>query len=123
MTTISAVRARRALGAIRLFNGSMALIAPEAMLRRLGTDPVKDPSGIYPLRMFGVRTVLIAADLLLNSPDEARAAARRGVVIHASDALAAAAAGLRGDLPRKVAVLTTALSTLNTALAIAGSRD
>jgi hypothetical protein len=52
--------AQRLLGAIRLFNGAVALVAPEVMARRLGTDPDAAPAPIHPLRMFGVRTVVPA---------------------------------------------------------------
>jgi hypothetical protein len=122
MTSGSALLARRALAAIRLVNGTLAVVAPRVMLRRLGTDPVEDPSGVYPLRMFGVRTVLIGVDLLVRG-DTAREVARRGILIHACDAAAAAAAGVRGDLPRRVAVAATALSGLNAVLAVVGSSE
>jgi hypothetical protein len=122
MTSGSALLARRALAAIRLVNGTLAVAAPRVILRRLGTDPVEDPSGVYPLRMFGVRTVLIGVDLLVRG-DTAREVARRGILIHACDAAAAAAAGVRGDLPRRVAVAATALSGLNAVLAVVGSSE
>jgi len=115
--------ARKTLAAIRLFNGAAGLLAPEFLLRRLGTDPAVDRSGIYPFRMFGIRTVLIGADLLLLGGEERRRATRLAVVIHATDTVSAAAAGLRGDLPRKAAVLTTLISAGNTALAVISTRE
>ena len=75
MTTRSD-RARRILAIVRLFNGSAALLVPELMLRRLGTDPQRDPSGIYPLRMFGIRTVLIGAELLALQGEARRRSTR-----------------------------------------------
>jgi len=121
MTTRSD-RARRILAIVRLFNGSAALLVPELMLRRLGTDPQRDPSGIYPLRMFGIRTVLIGAELLALQGEARRRSTRLGIVIHASDTIAAATGGLRGQLPRSAAVATTLISSVNTALAIVASR-
>ena len=44
-----------------------------------------------------------------------------GIVIHASDTAAAAAGGIRGELPPRVAALLTGISTVNTTLAILGS--
>jgi hypothetical protein len=119
---INSDRAGRALAIVRLFNGSAALLAPELMLRRLGTDPRHDPSGIYPLRMFGIRTVLIGVQLLASRGEARRHAARIGILIHASDTIAAATGGLRGQLPRRAALVTTLISSVNTALAVVASR-
>ena len=114
--------AGRALAAIRLFNGAGALFVPETALKRLGGDPAHDGSAVYPLRMFGVRTLLLGTELLVLTGEERRRAARRGIVIHGSDVLAAAAAGLRGYLPRRVAVATVLISSINTYLAVTASR-
>jgi hypothetical protein len=116
-------QARKILAGVRLFNGSMALVAPKLLLRRLGTDTNVDSSGVYPFRMFGIRTVLIGADLLLLQGEERRRAAQLAVVIHACDTVSAASAGLRGYLPRKAAVVATAISASNTALAVLATRE
>jgi hypothetical protein len=115
--------ARKTLAAVRLFNGTSALFVPELLLRRLGADPEVDRSGGYPFRMFGIRTILLGADLLLLRGPERRRATRLAVVIHATDTISAATAGLRGDLPRKAAVVTTLISAGNTALAIISTRE
>ncbi|MFL6127924.1 MAG: hypothetical protein ACJ73E_02530 [Mycobacteriales bacterium] len=115
--------ARKVLAGIRIFNGTAGLLAPEFLLRRLGTDLARDRSGIYPFRMFGIRTILIGADLLVLQGEQRRRAARFAVLIHASDTVAAATAGLRGDLPRKAAAVTTLISAGNTALAVLASRE
>jgi len=123
MTVLNPGNARKALAAVRLFNGAAGLLAPRLLLRRLGTDPAIDTSGSYPFRMFGVRTVLLGADLLLLHGDERRRATRLAVLIHATDTVSAATAGLRGDLPRKAAVVATLISAGNTALAITATRE
>jgi hypothetical protein len=120
---LSPAVARKTLAAVRLFNGTAGLLVPELLLRRLGTDPKVDRSGIYPFRMFGVRTILLGADLLLLRGDERRRATRLAVVIHATDTISAAAAGLRGDLPRKAAAVTTLISAGNTVLAVISTRE
>jgi len=115
--------ARKALGTIRVLNGVAGLLAPEFLLRRLGADPGTQRFAVYPFRMFGIRTILIGADLLV-APGEARARATRlAVLIHAVDTLSAATAGLRGDLPRKAAVSTVLISAGNTVLAVLASRE
>lgn len=112
-----------ALASIRLFNGASALLIPEAMLKRLGGDPGHDATAVYPLRMFGVRTVLLGVELLVLKGEQRRRAAARGIVIHGSDVLAAAAAGLRGHMPPRVALATVLISSVNTCLAITASRS
>jgi hypothetical protein len=109
------------LGSIRLFNGTAALLVPEMSARRLGTDPDASPAPIYPLRMFGVRTVILGAELLFGSPETRRRSMQLGVLIHASDTAAAALGGIRRQLPPGTAALLTGVSTLNTALAALGS--
>jgi len=115
------VAARKALAAVRLFNGTAALLVPRLMLRRLGA-PAADRSGVYPLRMFGIRTIVIGSDLLLLRGDELRRATQLAVLIHACDTVSAATAGVRGDLPRKSAVVATTVSAINTGLALVASR-
>jgi hypothetical protein len=115
--------ARKALATVRIVNGTLGLVAPKLLLKRLGTDPEQDPSGIYPFRMFGIRTLLIGLDLLVLTGEERRRATRLAVLIHATDTLSAATAGVRGYLPRKVALLTTAISATNTAMAVIANRE
>jgi hypothetical protein len=111
--------ARYTLAAIRLFNGGAALFAPEKLARRLGADPQANGAVIYVLRMFGVRTVVIGTELLVLRGEALDRSLRKGVLIHATDTVAAAAAGAKGYLPPRTAALTTLISTVNTGLAIA----
>ena len=108
--------ARIGLAGIRLLNGVLALFTPTLLAKRFGDTPRS--SVIYALRLFGVRTIVIGIELLV--PDEAlRASALRyAIPIHASDTVSAALAGMQGQLPRRTAIMLTALSGLNTTLAI-----
>lgn len=115
------VAARKALAGIRLFNGAAALLVPRLMLRRLGST-AGDRSGVYPLRLFGIRTIVIGSDLLWPPDDEVRRSTQAAVLIHACDTVSAASAGLRGDLPRKPAIAATLLSACNTGLAVLANR-
>ncbi|GAA4588019.1 hypothetical protein BJY16_008420 [Actinoplanes octamycinicus] len=114
--------AATALGVIRVAVGSAALVVPEMMVKRFGGDPGKDAAAIYPLRMFGVRTVLLGTELLVNSGEERRRVAQRGVLIHGSDVLAAVLAGRSGALPPRAATTAITLSSINVALALLASR-
>ena len=107
--------ARIALATIRLVNGTMALLAPEMMLRRLGADPAVNGVAVYPLRMFGIRTVLLGAELLTDGSVQQKG--QVGILIHATDAASAITAGLRRQLPARVAIVAAGISLTNTALA------
>jgi hypothetical protein len=113
---LSRDHARLALATIRLVNGTLALAAPNALLRRLGADPNVNKVAIYPMRMFGIRTVVLGVQLLIDAPSPE--ADRFGVVIHATDAATAITAGLRRELPPRVAALTSMISLINTGLAV-----
>jgi hypothetical protein len=113
---LSRDHARLALATIRLVNGTLALAAPNALLRRLGADPNVNKVAIYPMRMFGIRTVVLGVQLLIDAPSPE--ADRFGVVIHATDAATAITAGVRRELPPRVAALTSMISLINTGLAV-----
>jgi hypothetical protein len=108
--------ARMALATIRLANGTLALLTPNALLRRLGADPSLNKVAIYPMRMFGIRTIVLGVQLLIDPPSPETD--RFGVVIHATDAATAITAGLRRQLPPRVAIMTAGISLTNTALAL-----
>ncbi len=110
--------ARITLAGIRLFNGVAALFVPATLARRLGVDPDANPAALYALRLFGVRTVLIGAQLLLRDGGVRSHSLRIAPVIHALDATAALIAGERGQLPRRAATTAALISTVNTALAL-----
>jgi hypothetical protein len=111
--------ARISLGLIRLVNGLLALLAPTLLLRQLRVDPQLEAAAKYPFRLFGIRTVLIAADLLLNRGPARADAVRLAPIIHVSDTISAAIAGIRGELPRRAAITATLISTVNVALSLA----
>ena len=110
--------ARITLACIRLFNGVAALFVPVTLARQLGVDPAANPAALYALRLFGVRTVLIGAQLLLRDGRVRAHSLRVAPAIHALDASAALIAGERGQLPRRAATTAAIISTVNTVLAI-----
>jgi hypothetical protein len=113
--------ARIALAWIRLINGALALIAPAFLARQVGVDPDLNPGVKYAFRMFGVRTVLIGADLLLQTGEERARSLRTAVIIHASDTLAALLAALSKGFPARARFIVV-ISAINTALAVYANR-
>ena len=114
--------ARIALACIRLFNGLVGLLAPTILLRGLQLDPEKNPGAFYAFRLFGVRTVILGAELLQGDAAVRERSLRLGVAIHASDTIAAVLAGLSGQIPRPAATRVALLSALNTCLSIYAQR-
>ena len=112
----------KALASIMLANGTLGMMAPRFLTRRLGVKPELQPGMIYVFRMFGVRTVFLAVDLI-RVPDQRGRSLREGVLVHSVDAGAALTAGALGQLPGRHALLVAAISIVNTALAIRGAQS
>ncbi len=113
--------ARILLAGIRLINGLAALLVPGFLARRIGVDPDVNPGVVYVFRMFGIRTLLIGAELIVQTGDRRAEALRRAVLIHASDTLAASLATLSGNFPKDGRVIVW-ISAVNTVLALIASR-
>jgi hypothetical protein len=113
--------ARVLLACIRLLNGGAALLVPGFLARQIGVDPDANPGITYVFRMFGIRTVLIGIELLVQDGEQRREAVRRGILIHASDTLAAYLATLSGAFPRQGRAIVF-ISATNAVLAIVASR-
>jgi len=112
--------ARIRLALIRLFNGLAALLVPAVLARQVGIDPDANPGALYVFRMFGIRTVLLGAELLIQTGDRRAEALRRAVLIHASDTLAAFLATLSGNFPKRGRLIVW-ISAANTVLAVVAS--
>ena len=110
--------ARILLAGIRIFNGAGGLLAPKALARRVSPEPEPNPAAIYAFRLFGVRTVKIGADLLSGDAAVREHAARAALGIHASDTLTAGMLLLRGLVTKRAGIMLTAISALNTFLAL-----
>ena len=117
---LSRRHARYGLATVRTINGSLGLIAPKVLIKRL--DPAHEPSpaAIYAFRLFGIRTILLGLDLLVRPSAEVRRAMREGVLIHLSDVFTIVLLGAQHKVPPRTAALTTLISATNVAMAVAG---
>src|SRR3979490_3445602 len=93
--------ARILLACVRLLMGLVGLLAPGIPARQIGVDPKTNPGVLYVFRMFGIRTVLVGAELLMQTGDRRTEALRRAVVIHASDTLAALLTARTANFPKR----------------------
>jgi hypothetical protein len=115
-------RARYALGVSRLVNGSLALAVPSKLVKTFGEDPADNGPALYALRLFGVRTVVLALQLLLADDASLPTHLKYAVWIHGSDTASALTAGVRHELPARAAATGTLLSSLNTLFAVTARR-
>lgn len=110
--------ARYALGAVRLFNGAATLFATRPFGKRLGVDPDTSPAAVYALRLFGIRTIYVGAELLFARGDHLRDAVTVAPAIHVSDTVSAVLAGVGGQLPKKSARTAAVISGVNVLLSL-----
>jgi hypothetical protein len=111
--------ARYALGVVRVVNGAIGLVAPAVIMRRFGEDdPAGNPAATYALRLFGIRTVLIGADLIRTKGGELDHAVRVAPVIHASDTATVLALQRSKQLSPELARPLALISGANTVLAV-----
>jgi hypothetical protein len=111
--------ARYALGAIRVVTGALGLVMPAVIIRRLGgKDARADAAAVYGLRLFGVRTIVLGADLFLLRKRELRGALRSAVLIHGSDTATVLSLWRNKQLSPERARPLALISGANTALAV-----
>jgi energy-converting hydrogenase Eha subunit E len=110
--------ARLLLAGIRLLNGSIALLSPGLITRQLGAGDEEYTTAHYALRMFGIRTILIAIDLLRPAGPARDHAIRIAPIIHASDTAAATLAVRLGTLSTGAALSVITISAVNTLLSL-----
>ncbi len=115
--------ARLLLASIRLVNGSIALCAPELIIRQLRPGPEEQPVAQYALRMFGIRTILLAIDLFRPAGQVREQAIRMAPIIHATDTIAATLAARSGSIPTGAGRAIMAISAINTLLALVMQPD
>lgn len=109
--------ARILLACTRVLMGLLGLLAPGIPAKQIGVDPKANPGIEYVFRMFGIRTVLIGVELLMQTGDRRAEALRRAVLIHASDTLAAYLAARSGYFPKQGRIIVW-ISAANTILAV-----
>lgn len=92
---------------------------PSFIIKRFGEDPGASAAAVYGLRLFGVRTVLIGADLITQQGEPLEHTLRQAIIIHTSDTATVVGLGVSGRLRPKMAIPLALISAVNTALAIA----
>lgn len=111
--------ARVALGGVRIIAGATGLLAPAMIISRFGDDdPGANSAAIYGLRLFGIRTVLIGADLIRLRGRDLERALWAAPLIHASDTATVLTLQRNKQLSPERARPLALISGLNTGLAV-----
>jgi hypothetical protein len=110
--------ARLLLASIRLLNGSIALCLPGLITRQLRPVPEEQPATQYALRMFGIRTILLAIELLRPAGPVRDYAIRTAPIIHAADTIAATLATRSRSIPARAGRVIITISAINTLLSL-----
>jgi hypothetical protein len=118
----TATTARIALGALRLTFGSLGLLAPRLLIRRIEGAGSDNPAAVYAFRMFGIRTVLLGRELLVAEGPALRKALDEAPLIHGSDTVTATLLTVSGQVPRRTGLSLMAVSGVNTALSLIARR-
>jgi hypothetical protein len=118
LNPISGDTARITLGITRLVFGSLGLLAPRLLIRRIQGPGTNSPAAVYAFRMFGIRTVLIGHQLLAPDGPNRREALRVAPFIHGADTATATLLTARGDVPKRTGLSLIAVSGFNTAMAL-----
>jgi hypothetical protein len=111
--------ARIALGGVRIVAGTAGLLAPAMIINRFGDgNPSANPAAIYGLRLFGIRTVLIGADLIRLHGHDLDRALWAAPIIHASDTATVLTLQRKKQLSPERARPLALISGVNTVLAV-----
>jgi hypothetical protein len=114
-------RARTALGLLRLLFGTLGLLAPGVLIRRIeGADD--DAAAVHAFRMFGIRTIVLGRHLLVQRGPHLRSTVNEALLIHGADTASAVLLTAGGRVPRRAGYALVLVSTINTALALAARR-
>lgn len=111
------------LAGVRLVNGTLGLLVPQVLIRRIDGQRSAGPAATYAFRLFGIRTVLLGLDLLATDAEQRRHCLDQAPLVHGSDTVTAAVLALGGQVPRRSGALLVAVSAVNTALAILARRQ
>lgn len=111
---ITPFQAKVTLMGIRSLIGVLGWLAPNLSGRLFGIDPGANPAAPYLGRLFAARELALVAPLLIEDEDGQRRSLQVGMAVDAADAAASVAAGVRGTLPKRAALMTglTAVAAL-----------
>lgn len=112
-----------ALAGLRLLIGVASWGTPRTAGRLFGLDAKANPQSPYLARLFGARDVALAWGAMTTEGEARRRWLTAGLACDLADALAGAAGGRRGYLPRFTSVLVTGTALVAAGLGAAALGD
>ncbi len=103
---ITPFQAKVTLMSLRSLIGVLGCLAPNLSAKLFGIDPARNPAAPYLGRLFAAREFALVAPLLSENDDVQRRSLHVGMAVDTADAAASVAAGMRGTLPKRAAVMT-----------------
>jgi hypothetical protein len=113
----------KALIGIRMAVGISAWSAPRLTGKLFGLDADANPQSPYLARLFGVRDLALACGVLGSEGSARRQWLVAGLACDVADALAGAAGGREGYLPKLSSALVSATAVAGAAMGIAALRE
>ena len=107
------------LSALRLAVGAGSWFTPRLAGRLFGIDAKANPQSPYLARLFGARDLALAVGAKQSTGEARRLWLQAGLACDLADAVAGAAAGGKGYLPRHAAVMATVTAVAAAALGAA----
>lgn len=120
---ITPFQAKVTLLSLRSLIGVLGWLAPNLSGKLFGIDPAQNPSAPYLGRLFAARELALVAPLLSEDADVQRRSLHVGMAVDAADAAASVAAGARGTLPKRAAVMTGLTALVGVLLGWIASSD
>jgi hypothetical protein len=113
----------RLLTGTRFAIGAASWATPRVAGKLFGLDAAANPQSPYLARLFGVRDFALGWGLVSTEGDAQRQWLMVGVACDLADAVAGAAGGRAGYLPKHTAVLVTATALVAVALGAEALKD
>ncbi len=116
-------QALTALTGLRLTLGVGGWLAPRLTAKVFGVDPDASPAAVPLMRHFAVRDGLLGWQQLEQTGEGLDRLLRLGVGVDLADAVALAAAGAKGDLPVRAAVMGAGVALTAAGLGVVARGD
>lgn len=105
MITLTRQQARITMIVVRFTLGILSWFLPTIAARIMLIDPKANPALSYPLQLFGARDVVLGILILDPQNDKLNHYLQIGLIIDLCDVAASGIAGLKGQIPKRSAIL------------------
>lgn len=119
MIALTRNQARIMMIGVRFTLGTISWFLPSVMARIMLLDPKSGSATAYPLQLFGARDVLLGVLILDPQSDTLDQHLQMGMVMDLCDVAGAGISGLKGQLPKRSAILCFCAGLLGASLGAA----